>query len=165
MVVNLHLVNRLVGGKNTNMDFAAMVRQRLEAMDTSAITAAEAAGLPRDAIRYVLRGHAPSLDRAAEICEALGMELVILDAAQATNRSSSKTGRSLTSRHSRELMSDLDRALLSEILYGVIVKAADDGLMLRFEEIAAEAARIYAAEMVRANADTDGGENGGRRQT
>ena len=62
-------------------------------------------------------------------------------------------------------MSDLDRALLSEILYGVIVKAADDGLMLRFEEIAAEAARIYAAEMVRANADTDGGENGGRRQT
>ena len=141
-----------------------MVRQRLEAMDTSAITAAEAAGLPRDAIRYVLRGHAP-LDRAAEICEALGMELVILDAANAPKGSTSKTGRSLTSRHSRELMSDLDRALLSEILYGVIVKAADDGLMLRFEEIAAEAARIYAAEMIRANADMDGGENGGTHQT
>ena len=35
------------------------------------------AGLPRDAIRRVLKGRDPSLTRAAEICEALGLELYI----------------------------------------------------------------------------------------
>ena len=43
----------------------------------TAIRAATAAGLRRDSIRSVLRGRVPSVDRAAEICTALGLELYI----------------------------------------------------------------------------------------
>lgn len=43
----------------------------------SAIGAATAAGLPRDAISRVLRGREPRLTRVAEICDALGLELYI----------------------------------------------------------------------------------------
>lgn len=43
----------------------------------SPITVALAANLPREAIRSVLEGHQPSLERAANICEALGLEFYI----------------------------------------------------------------------------------------
>ena len=57
--------------------FGALIRGRLDEMGESPITAARRAGLPRDAIRSVFRGHPPSLGRAAEICRALDLELVI----------------------------------------------------------------------------------------
>lgn len=43
----------------------------------TAIGAARRAGLPRDAIRSVLRGHPPNLLRAKKICDALGLTLKV----------------------------------------------------------------------------------------
>ena len=57
--------------------FRAIVEKQLARRETSAIRAALGAGLTRDAIRSVLRGRAPSVDRAAEICEALDLEFYI----------------------------------------------------------------------------------------
>lgn len=56
-------------------DFEQIVRERLAETGDTAIGAARRAGLPRDAIRSVLRGHPPSLVRAKKICEALGLSL------------------------------------------------------------------------------------------
>ena len=55
--------------------FRDLVRSRLRETGLSASRAATRAGLPRDAIRSVLRGHPPGVTRAAEICAALGIEL------------------------------------------------------------------------------------------
>lgn len=41
------------------------------------IAAATRAGLPKDAIRSVLRGHPPSIHRADDICHALGITLTL----------------------------------------------------------------------------------------
>lgn len=57
--------------------FKEIVQRRLKEMGVSPITAARTAGLKRDSIRGILRGRAPSIDRAAEICGALGLELYI----------------------------------------------------------------------------------------
>lgn len=57
--------------------FPTLVRDRLREMSVSAISAAQRAGLNRDAIRSVLRGRSPSVDRAAEICRALGLEFYV----------------------------------------------------------------------------------------
>ena len=43
----------------------------------SAISAAVAAGLPRESIRSVLKGHLPSIERAGQICDALGLEFYV----------------------------------------------------------------------------------------
>ena len=59
------------------IDFAAMVRRRLEEKRQSKHRAALDHGLPQDAIRSVLNGHSPGLDRVEEICGALGLELYI----------------------------------------------------------------------------------------
>lgn len=39
--------------------------------------AATEAGLPHDAFRSILRGHKPNIDRAEEVCKALGITMVI----------------------------------------------------------------------------------------
>ncbi len=64
-------------------EFRALIAARLEMRGESAIVAAQRAGLQRDAIRSVLRGHLPTLPRAAEICAALGLELSIGSAPEA----------------------------------------------------------------------------------
>ena len=56
-------------------DFEEIVRDRLAETGETAIGAARRAGLPRDAIRSVLRGHPPNLLRATKICDALGLSL------------------------------------------------------------------------------------------
>ena len=56
-------------------DFEKIVRERLAETGETPIGAARRAGLPRDAIRSVLRGHPPNLLRAKEICDALGLDL------------------------------------------------------------------------------------------
>ena len=57
--------------------FESLVRDRLRVIGSTPISVALSAGLPRDAVRSVLRGHPPNLVRAAEICEALGLRLHI----------------------------------------------------------------------------------------
>ena len=58
--------------------FAEIVEAHLRKTGGSAIGLALRAGLNRDAIRSVLRGRAPSVDRAREICDALGLDLRIV---------------------------------------------------------------------------------------
>ena len=57
--------------------FRTIVEQQLTQRGTSAIRAALGAGMTRDAIRSVLRGRSPSVERAAEICAALDLEFYI----------------------------------------------------------------------------------------
>ena len=57
--------------------FADIIEEHLRRTGGSAITLAQRAGLNRDAIRSVLRGRSPSIDRAAKICEALDLVLRI----------------------------------------------------------------------------------------
>ena len=59
------------------IDFAEAVRRRLAERGQSKFRAAVNSGLPQDAIRSVLNGHVPRLNRAEQICRALGMELHI----------------------------------------------------------------------------------------
>ena len=58
-------------------DFVKAVRECLQASGQSRYRAAVSHDLPRDAIRRVLEGQTPRLDRAAEICRALGLEFYI----------------------------------------------------------------------------------------
>lgn len=58
-------------------EFARIVRARLEEIGQSPYRAAVSHKLPRDAIRYVLSGRMPRLDRVTQICEALGLELYV----------------------------------------------------------------------------------------
>lgn len=58
-------------------DFALLIQQRLKVLRTTPFRAARDAGLPRSAIRNAIEGHIPSIARAAEICNALGLEFYI----------------------------------------------------------------------------------------
>ena len=58
-------------------DFQALVLRRLGEQGSNPNSAALGAGLKRDAIRSLLAGHSPGLDRVVEICAALGLELRI----------------------------------------------------------------------------------------
>lgn len=58
-------------------DFAKIVRERLSETKQSLHGAAVSHGLPRDAMRNVLDGHIPRLDRAIEIASALGLDFHI----------------------------------------------------------------------------------------
>ena len=57
--------------------FTRLVQDRLLETGASLHGLAVANGLPKDAMRSVLAGHTPKLDRAAEICRALGLEFYI----------------------------------------------------------------------------------------
>ena len=59
------------------IDFAEVVRRRLAEKGESKYRAAIKSGLPQDAIRSVLNGHVPRLNRVEQICRALGLELFI----------------------------------------------------------------------------------------
>ena len=61
----------------TTIDFAEAVRRRLAERGQSQYRAALNSGLPQDAIRSVLNGHIPRLNRVEQICRALGLELYI----------------------------------------------------------------------------------------
>lgn len=58
-------------------DFTQRIRARLSEIDRTPIGVAVDAGLPRDAIRSVLRGHPPHLQRAHDICCALDIAFTI----------------------------------------------------------------------------------------
>ena len=53
------------------------MRETLMRDETSVYALAKKAGLPKRSVQSVLSGHAPSIDRAAEICEAFGLEFYI----------------------------------------------------------------------------------------
>lgn len=60
--------------------FSDLIRERLEELRLNAFAAENAAGLPPDAIRNVLRSEkqsGPTLARTKEICDALGLEIRI----------------------------------------------------------------------------------------
>ena len=59
------------------LDFAGLVRRRLAETRQSKHRAAVDGGLPQDAIRSVLNGHSPRLERLEEICDALDLELYV----------------------------------------------------------------------------------------
>ena len=59
------------------IDFAEAIRRRLAEKGQSKYRAALNSGLPQDAIRSVLNGHVPRLNRVEQICRALGLELYI----------------------------------------------------------------------------------------
>ncbi len=59
------------------MTFSEIIETHLRLTKVSPITAARRAGLNRDAIRSVLRGRSPSVDRAQQICSALGLEFYV----------------------------------------------------------------------------------------
>ena len=59
------------------VDFADVVRRRLVETRQSKHRAAVDGGLPQDAIRSVLNGHSPRLERLEEICDALDLELYV----------------------------------------------------------------------------------------
>ena len=61
----------------TTIDFAEAIRRRLAEKGQSKYRAALNSGLPQDAIRSVLSGHDPRLNRVEQICRALGLELYI----------------------------------------------------------------------------------------
>ena len=54
-----------------------MVRRALGARGTTAFRAAREAGLPDNAIRYLLDGRDSSISRLAQICDALGLEFYV----------------------------------------------------------------------------------------
>ena len=58
-------------------EFTARIRARLSEIGGTPAGVAVQAGLPRDAIRSVLRGHPPNVLRADQICRALGITLTI----------------------------------------------------------------------------------------
>mgnify|MGYP000042832776 CR=1 FL=1 len=65
---------------NSASSFSLILEQRLSALGTNAFAAEQAAGLPQDAIRNVIRSvkkDGPSISRAKEICDALGLEFYI----------------------------------------------------------------------------------------
>lgn len=60
--------------------FSELIKERLGELHLNAFSAENAAGLPPDAIRNVLRSEkqaGPTLARAKEICDALGLEITI----------------------------------------------------------------------------------------
>ena len=57
--------------------FHGIVDERLKELGKSPTKLALENGLPRDAIRSVLRGHPPSVERAKKIAEALGLEFYV----------------------------------------------------------------------------------------
>ena len=59
------------------IDFAEVIRRRLAEKGQSKYRAAINSGLPQDAIRSVLKGHVPRLNRVEQICRALDLELYI----------------------------------------------------------------------------------------
>ena len=59
--------------KSAHAGFVTAIRERLAARKLSARAAASNAGLPARSVQDVLEGHVPSIDRAAEICEALDL--------------------------------------------------------------------------------------------
>ena len=61
----------------TAIDFAEAIRRRLAERGQNKYRAALNSGLPQDAIRSVLNGHVPRLNRVEQICRALGLELYI----------------------------------------------------------------------------------------
>ena len=59
------------------LDIPAIVRLELQRRGTNPFRAAVEAGLPANAIRYVLEGRESKVGRMAEVCDALGLEFYI----------------------------------------------------------------------------------------
>ncbi|WP_420585823.1 S24 family peptidase [Ruegeria sp.] len=58
-------------------ELTELFRLEIERQGTNPFRVAKDHGLPANALRHVLKGHEPKVSRAAEICEALGLEFYI----------------------------------------------------------------------------------------
>lgn len=58
-------------------DFVKAIRDRLVQENLSARAAAARAGLPTRSVQGILEGHIPSIERAAEVASALGLEFYV----------------------------------------------------------------------------------------
>ena len=63
--------------RTSERDLRELIEQALNARKVSAIQAANAAGLNRDAVRSVLRGRSPGYGHLVEVCDAVGLDLII----------------------------------------------------------------------------------------
>ena len=63
--------------RTSERDLHELIEQALSNRKMSAIQAANAAGLNREAIRSVLRGRSPTYGRLVELCDAVGLDLII----------------------------------------------------------------------------------------
>ena len=99
--------NRGINSTVEAHDFERIVRERLAETGETAIGAARRAGLPRDAIRSVLRGHPPNLLRAKKICDALGLSLNV--GLPREIRPLSEVGARDADRRTQDLSPDLER--------------------------------------------------------
>ena len=83
------------------LDFGTLVRERLEEQKLTPYRAAIDAQLPEDAVRHAADGHVPRLDRAIEICNAIGLELTVRPKGLASEKSTVETQPSLSHEDSR----------------------------------------------------------------
>ena len=81
-------------------NFVRVVKDRLDEEGTSPRAAALRAGLPVRSIRSILEGHVPSLERAGEVANALGIQFEI---GTADSRKPDCSGGALTPRQIRAL--------------------------------------------------------------
>ena len=56
---------------------ADLIKAQLKRLGWGPSRAATEAGLPEDAFRALFRGHRPNIDRAHDLCKAVGIELTI----------------------------------------------------------------------------------------
>lgn len=107
--------------------FVEIVRDRVEELGVPPTTLALQSGLKRDAIRSVLRGFSPSVDRVPAICDALGLEFYIgpergstalgeLETSHSRWRSRDNRGRTRSAVSKSPTLPELDISLLSECL-------------------------------------------------
>ena len=137
----------MVVGQNGHVraqGFKDLVTRRLEELGESKYQAAARAGLPPDAIRTVLDGRKPSLDRAEAICDALGLDFYL-----------GPPGRVVPSEIARALKLE-DDCSIAEALDAIAALSDTMSAVKAQAEIVIEAhikdgARVLGAEMDRLN--------------
>ena len=104
------------------VEFQAIVRQRLEETGLSQHRVAREANLPPDAIRNVLAGHMPRLDRAEDICRVLNIPFHVGLPPQ--SESASRPSETQTTRMSEAHLKDLESS--ARTLNRVVAEAGGD---------------------------------------
>ena len=61
----------------TREELQKLIEGRITQLKTNKHRAAIHAGLPQNAIKYLLAGHSPKFERLNDICDALGLEIEI----------------------------------------------------------------------------------------
>jgi DNA-binding Xre family transcriptional regulator len=116
----------------SDMDLKDTIAKRMRELGLNANSAAKRFGMPQNAFRYALEGRAIRYDRLVAICGALDINIIFEVADGTSFRETNGT-------------KNVDAGLLAEIMYGVIHEATQRGVILQFDRIAEETARVYAS--------------------